>query len=1320
MTPVDIKPNYSMESFLSLIEPLLNGNKDNMILETTYRRKDGSDYFVEMKLQIMEVNNKKQFVVITDDITKRKEAQLELENSESKFRNIAENSLMGIFIYGEEYLYVNDAYAAMLGYTPDELYHMQPWEVVEPIYRENLKEVVKQRLQGKEFSQTYNDFKLLTKSGDVRRVRISTKTIKYNNQFAGMGTVIDITDITEAKEQLRDSEENFRNIFNNSSDGIIIHDYNGNIIEVNDVKCQRLGYEREELIGQNVSFIDTPKYQEKISEVFEELFKNGHVMFEGEHVKKNGEIIPVEIHARLIEYIHKPAVLSVIRDITERKKNEQAIRDAEEVYHTMFNLSPIGILLIDPKSGKAVEFNKTAHTELGYSAEEFAQLSINDYEAKETPQETEAHIKSLMAGNRELFETKHKTKNGAIKDISVSVQLVKIKNEVYFFALYHDITSIKQYEEQLKTLTLRLSLATQAASIGIWEWDIKKNTLKWDDQMYTLYGINKDENENEISYMTWRDAVDSADIANAEQQLQNAVKGEGEYNLQFWITTPENEKRFIQAMGVAEYNELGEAYRFVGVNWDITKQKLYEQELESAKQSAEAANIAKSNFLANMSHEIRTPMNAILGMIQLAQTLNLSSELQDYMRKIDSSSHLLLHIINDILDFSKIEANKLEIVNSQFNLNETIEQISALYGAQADAKGLELIIRVAREVPLQLIGDNLRLSQILNNLISNAIKFTENGTVEIFISDVSKSSDKVALKFSVKDSGIGIALKDQKKLFNMFTQADESITRKYGGTGLGLSISKRLAELMGGTLEFSSGYKEGSTFEVTIEFGYVDASSYFNQTSPLETKLNVLVVDDQISSRDVIKEIFSSWNCKVDESDNGKDALQKIKQRIENKKPYDLIIVDWSMPDLNGIETVKAIRLMEESQEKVSPQIIMMVTAYSKEIVLKNRDDEKLIDVFLNKPVVYSSLYDALSNRGLSAKIQTDHTKDRESILAIAKSIRGASVLLVEDNEINIQVQTEFLNQMGLKVTTVTDGLQAIELLKIKHFDGILMDYQMPVMDGVEATKVIRKGGDTTPIIAMTAAAMEADKDACLQAGMNDYISKPIDFLKMVQVITKWIAPNFKRDEIGDAHKKEIISHVVLPEKIDGINIEEGLRNSAENPTLYHTILLRFFHDYSLGCKPLQELIDNKDIVGVKRWVHTLKGLSATIGALKLNSLVSDIELKNENKFDVKLDDLCDELQRLNSALASLDIVRTTVGAPFNYELAIKQLNYISKKLANSQLIEKEESNKLNDTLGSYIDAKCWISLQNALENFEYDKAQIELNKLLELIEGNK
>lgn len=1126
------------------------------------------------------------------------------------------------------------------------------------------------------------------------------------------GTVHDITERTMIQRAKRESEENYRNLFDNASDGIIIHDMEGVILEVNQVIYKRLGYSKEEMIGQHLGFIDTPKAQKYIPEAIQLLQENGHAMFEGEHRKKDGTVMPVEIHANVIEYRQTSAVLSVVRDISERKISEQAIAEAEELYRTMFNLSPVGILLIDFNTGKAVEFNKNAHESLGYTAEEFAQLHISDYEAKETPEETEAHLEALRAGRQEVFETRHFTKSGEMCNIIVSTQLIQLHGTSYLFALFSDVTPLKKYEEELKILSIRLSLATKAASMGVWEWDLNTNMLTWDDQMYTLYGVARKGSEE--NYSVWQDAVDPKDIDSAVASLQGALRGENEYNTQFWITTPKKERRCIQAMGSIELDNEGKQIRMVGVNWDITEQKEYEAALEIAKKSAESANIAKSNFLANMSHEIRTPMNAILGLTQMIHSLDLSPQAKDYLMKIDKSSKLLLHIINDILDFSKIEANRLEITTTTFELSDVIEQISALFGPKADAKGLELTINIAPNTPARLIGDSLRLSQILNNLLSNAVKFTQNGGVEVSVLVQNCNEEKVALQFILKDTGIGIAAEDHYKLFDVFSQVDGTITRKFGGTGLGLSISKRLVELMGGTISFESEAGVGSCFKFTLDFGIVDAQTYSQAESPLTMGMDILVVDDQESAREVIKEMLTTWKCRVDESENGEDALEKIGKRLEEGKPYDLIIVDWSMPGLNGVETIEKIRDMEQEHEDGVNHIIMMVTAYSRGLVL-NSTNERLVDAFLNKPVTYSSLYDSFGNLGLHTKIQPLSTTKSEDFIAITAPIRGSSVLLVEDNEINIQVEFDFLRQMGIEVTVVTDGLQAVQLLEKHRFDAVLMDYQMPIMDGIEATEVLRNRGDIIPIIAMTAAAMQGDKERCLKAGMNDYLSKPIDIMQMAHVLTQWISPREQNRELNPRISAPSLTGG-LPDTIEGVNLHEGLKNSANNPQLYLHVLKQFTQQYAQGCKPLVEMLEQQQLKEAKRWVHTLKGTSATIGANGVHeqAVIVESELENANEVEI----LCTMLSALTEVLASLK-EDNLASDMFDYTIVMAELQTISEKLVNNQLVESEHINRLKGVLGDYVKSRSWRMLEEALENFEYDRAQKLTDTLRHEIEEN-
>lgn len=530
-----------------------------------------------------------------EDLTQVKQLEEEnhkqlqrLQESEEKFRTIAENALMGIFIYEEGYYsYVNDAFVSLLGYSREELYGMKIWEIIDKSHQKEVMEIAEQRMQGKQFPYTYQDIKLVSKSGQLKTVHASTKTITYHGHFAGMGTIIDITDIKETKEQLKILAQ----AIEQTDDLVKIINKKGDILFVNDSVINHSGYTRSELIGAHTRIFKSGEHDPSFythlwktvtsGKTYRDTFvnkkKNGSIFYEEE------AITPIFDEKGKIEYY-----VSTGKDISTRVALEHQLREAEALYHTLFDLSPVGILVIDPDTAKAVEFNSITHKVLGYSAEEFSELHIGDYEVHESPEETAKHIEELKKGNAEIFETQHITKNGDVLDMIISVQLITVKEKPYLFSVYQDITALKQYERTLKTLSLRLSLATQAAAIGVWEWDLKSNTLIWDDQMYLLYGIEK--NPDAQPYAMWRDAVDSYDIDRAESSLQGAIRGEGDYNTQFWITTPKQERRFVQAMGRLERDDEGNAVRIVGVNWDITKQKEYEQFLERSKIEVEKNN----------------------------------------------------------------------------------------------------------------------------------------------------------------------------------------------------------------------------------------------------------------------------------------------------------------------------------------------------------------------------------------------------------------------------------------------------------------------------------------------------------------------------------------------------------------------------------------------------------------------------------------------------------------------------------------------------------------------------------------------------------
>jgi len=735
---------------------------------------------------------------------------------------------------------------------------------------------------------------------------------------------------------------------------------------------------------------------------------------------------------------------------------------------------------------------------------------------------------------------------------------------------------------------------------------------------------------------------------------------------------------------------------------EIDNHKRTQEELFLAKEEAEMASQYKSEFLANMSHEIRTPMNAILGLTHLVLQTELNTKQHDFLTKIDISAGSLLRIINDILDYTKIEAGKLEIESISFNLDAVLDNLSNIISIKAGDKGLEVLFNIEPSVPRWLIGDPLRLEQILSNLFSNAVKFTSKGEIILTATVIETVETKVTIKFSVTDSGIGMTQKEINKLFNAFTQADGSTTRKYGGTGLGLSICKNLVHLMNGNISVSSEPGLGSTFTFTLPFEIDQDEIAKGQLMVDQFKeKKCLIVDDNDISRTIFTQNLESFSMQCVAVSSGKKAIEILKNA---DTPFDLVILDWKMPEMDGIETAKRIKDHHAITQK--PQILM-VSAYGREEII-HRAKEAGLDSFLIKPVNRSVLFNAIVDIIGDKNQEIQYIKSPKRISTrndFLKKVRGAHILVVEDNVINQEIVIELLKENGFKVSVANNGNEAIQAVEKNSYDLVFMDIQMPELDGLEATKCIReKGFNDLPIIAMTAHAMSGDRDKSIQAGMNDHVTKPLDPIKLFETLVRWLPERDQTDQcvLPDITSEKETSCMSLPDKISGISIELGLSRSNGNKALFSRLLKKFYQSYTRNdLETFKKCLDVGDETKqAEQWIHTLKSVSGNIGAENLQRATIELEKSIKNNagetksalefFTLTYLDLIDTLKNLNlDEQSSTDIIQKEIINETTLKTMLNDLSDFSQKRKPKpckEIIEKLASFELPKQISKDID----------------------------------
>ena len=1068
-------------------------------------------------------------------------------------------------------------------------------------------------------------------------------------------------------------------IFNSANFSSIATDAKG-VIQIFNVGAERmLGYTAAEVMNK-ITPADISDPQEVISRAkalsvelgtpitpgFEALvFKASRGIediYELTYFRKDGSRFPAVVSVTALRDAQGAIIgyLLIGTDNTARKLAEEALVKAGALQSAIFNSANFSSIATDAK-GVIQIFNVGAERMLGYAAADvmnkITPADISD------PQEVIARAKALSVelgttitpgfealvfkasrGIEDIYELTYIRKDGSRFPAVVSVTALRDAQGgiIGYLLIGTDNTARKEVEAEQKRLDQRLR-DQQFYTRSLIESNI--DAIMTTDPSGIITDVNKQTEgltgctRDELIGAPFKNYFTDPERAEASIWLVLSQKKVNDYELT--VRARDGKETVVSYNATTFYDRDRRLQGVFAAARDITERKRLDQvlqekniELEGATSVAEKANLAKSNFLSSMSHEIRTPMNAIIGMSYLALKTELTPRQRDYIRKIKASGQHLLSIVNDILDFSKIEAGKLTVEHTEFELEKVLDNVANLITEKTSAKGLELVFDVDKNVPLNLIGDPLRLGQILINYSNNAVKFTETGEIDIVIRLKEETEKDVLIYCEVKDTGIGLTPEETGRLFQSFSQADTSITRKFGGTGLGLAISKKLAELMSGDVGVVSEPGKGSTFWFTARLGKGLAQQRGRALPGDLRGKRVLVVDDNENARLVLGELLSGMRLKVDQAESGHEAISMVNRADAEGAPYQILFLDWLMPDMNGIDTARRIRELPLGR---MPRM-MMVTAYGREDVIKGAEEVGIEDLLI-KPVRASVLFDGVV-RLLGGVVDEPRTAGEapSDAVELMAAIRGARILLVEDNELNQEVATELLRDAGFVVDVAENGQVAIEKVKAQSYDLVLMDMQMPVMDGVTATREIRKEGrlKDLPIVAMTANAMQGDRDRCMAAGMNDHVAKPIEPEDLWKALLKWIRLKHPPTLAATPAATPPLAPGAeeLPPEVPGLDMATGLRRVLGRKPLYLSMLRKFADGQKTATAEIHKALVAMDWETAERLIHTLKGVSGSIGATAVQSRAETVETAIKTRqfrdaVDGPLEELSGTLQTL-------------------------------------------------------------------------------------------
>jgi PAS domain S-box-containing protein len=1173
----------------------------------------------------------------------QKEAALEaMRESGERYRQLFEEAIEGMFrtTLDGKFILINSAMIRMLGYASrqdvfekitdigTQVYAVpeERIELIDCLMRDGhvmFKEVLFKRLDGSTLKVMLNCRLVCDRSGAPVLID---------------GSCIDISDKWLAEKALRESEEKYRTIIEQMEDGYCEIDLAGNFTYVNDAECKITGYSRDELLGTNNRRYQDEESARKTYQYFNRLYRTGEPVksLDIEFIRKDGTKSFNNIAISLLrDNEGKPiGFRGINRDITGRKRAEQALLESEGKFRHLAEKSMVGVYLI--QDGLFRYVNEEFARIFGYRADEIIDhMGVQHVIYPEDLPLVQGSLRKRITGEVESVRYGFRiiTRDRQVRHAEVFSSQTQYKGKPAVLGTLLDDTDRRSAEESLRRSAEQYQAITKTSMDGFVIADLDLRLLDVNDAYCRMVGYSRDE------LLT----VDILDIETNKTRedfssLLRNLPANG-------FTRYESRNRRKDGcmidveISMTLMRESGELLVFVR---DITDRKRTDlllkmnRELEEAMKranemaiAAEAASIAKSEFLANMSHEIRTPMNGVVGMIGLLLDTDLNEEQRRYAEVVRASGELLLELINNILDFSKIEANKLDLEMLDFDLPSFLDGFAATMAVPAHQKGLEILCDADLDVPSSLRGDPGRLRQILTNLAGNAIKFTHAGEVMIRVSlaGVQDLKNDVLLRFSVRDTGIGIPSDKIGLLFNKFTQVDASTTRQYGGSGLGLAISKKLSELLGGETGVHSEEGKGAEFWFTARFGLQTGSVQAETVHPAGLRdVRVLIVDDNATNREILWKRLASWGMQPEEAPDGPSAIQACHTALAEHHPFRIALIDMQMPVMDGEMLGRMIRM----DQRLDDLRLVILTSLGKRGDVRRILEEGFC-AYLTKPVKHQELKAVLS-MALARKsgaepaalpVITKHTV-RETVGLF--SGRKSRILLVEDNMINQQVAFGILRKMGLKADAVANGLEALKSLETIPYDLVLMDVQMPEMDGYEATRIIRGWqGETAPgdknilsfrdhasripIIAMTANALEGDREKCLEAGMNDYVSKPVSSGILAEAFDKWLpkesltmGPAGDPDAAAQGREK--------PEEADlSVFDRRGLLDRLMgDEQLVRDVLKIFLEDIPQQMKALEEYLKTGDAKSVQRQAHTIKGASANVCAEALRAVALEME----------------------------------------------------------------------------------------------------------------